>query len=299
MTVLEDVYPSRVGAEPSRHPRVDPVVYAGGPISDRLPDDELRAYERTGYLTTELIQPWEVAALTREVQRLTALPELQGADEVITEPDSDVVRSIFMVHRLSPVFAQLARDRRLLDVARQILGSEVYVHQSRVNLKPGFVGKEFYWHSDFETWHLEDGMPRMRAVSVSVALTDNHAYNGPLMLMPGSHRTYVACVGETPPDHYRQSLRKQEYGVPDEHSLSELAREGGIVAPTGPAGSAVFFDCNTMHGSASNISPEPRTNVFLVYNSIDNTLADPFCGLPPRPEHIATRQEVVPLEPSP
>ena len=299
MTVLEDLYPSRVDTAPRRYPRRDPVVYPGGPVTDRLSDDDVRVYETRGFLTDNLFGRDEVAALTREVVRLSQSPELRGADEAVSEPDSDVVRSIFRVHRLSPVLDRLSRDRRLLDVARQVLGSEVYLHQSRVNLKPAFVGKEFFWHSDFETWHLEDGLPRMRAVSVSLALTDNSPYNGPLMLIPGSHRTYVSCVGETPPEHYRQSLRRQEVGVPDEASLEALAREGGIVAPTGQAGSAVFFECNLMHGSGSNISPYPRTNVFFVYNSIENQPTEPFCGLPPRPEHVATRRNVVQLQPVP
>lgn len=60
---------------------------------------------------------------------------------------------------------------RLLNVARQILGSEVYIHQFRANMKPGFLGKEFYWHSDFETWHVEDGMPSMRAPMCSWSTT--------------------------------------------------------------------------------------------------------------------------------
>ena len=255
-------------------------------------------YESNGYLSEPILDEEEVAALTAELSRLVAGGTLRDAEETITEPSSDAVRSIFRIHALSPLFARLARDRRLLDVARQILGSEVYLHQSRVNLKPGFVGKEFYWHSDFETWHVEDGMPRMRALSVSLALTDNHPFNGPLMLIRGSHRTYVACVGETPRDHYRQSLRKQEYGVPDTASLDRLAQAGGVAAPTGPAGRAVFFECNTMHGSNSNISPFPRTNVFFVYNSVENSLTEPYCGHPPRPEHIAARQDVVPLRPT-
>src|SRR5690606_18676180 len=116
--------------------------------------------------------------------------------------------------------------------ARQILGGEVYLHQSRANLKPGFKGKEFYWHSDFETWHTEDGMPRMRALSVSIALTENYPFNGPLMLIPGSHKTFVACVGRTPENHYKQSLKRQELGTPDRESLKRLADRGGIVAPT-------------------------------------------------------------------
>src|SRR3546814_7862163 len=94
---------------------------------------------------------------------------------------------------------------RLAGVGRVLLGDVLYVHQSRLNDKPGFVGKEFYWHSDFETWHVEDGMPQMRALSMSILLAPNTVLNGPLMIIPGSHRKYLTCVGETPEDHYRRS----------------------------------------------------------------------------------------------
>jgi ectoine hydroxylase len=59
---------------------------------------------------------------------------------------------------------------------------------------------------------------------------------------------------------------------------------------------AVPFDCNTMHGSNGNITPYPRGNAFFVYNSVENTLQQPFRGLKPRPEHIATRQNFSPLQ---
>ncbi len=130
---------------------------------------------------------------------------------------------------------------------------------------------------------------RMRALSCSIALEDNSYFNGPLMVVPGSHRTFVTCVGETPEDHYRSSLRRQEYGVPDQTSLTELVRQGGIEAPVGKAGSILLFDCNLMHGSSSNISPMPRSNVFLVYNSTENRIVDPFSGQKPRPDYIAAR----------
>ena len=196
------------------------------------------------------------------------------------------------MHRHDDRYAALAADPRLADAARQILGGDVYVHQSRINFKPGFVGQKFAWHSDFETWHIEDGMPRMRAVSASVLLTENTPVNGPLMLIVGSHRTYVRCVGETPAEHYKQSLRAQEYGVPDRAALVELAGADGIAQALGPAGSVVLFDCNTMHGSTGNLSPYPRHNVFLVYNSVDNRLVTPFGGTPPRPGFLAEREPV-------
>jgi ectoine hydroxylase len=77
--------------------------------------------------------------------------------------------------------------------------------------------------------------------------------------------------------------------VPDRASLSQLAERGGIVAPTGPAGSVILFDCNTMHGSNGNITPYPRANAFLVFNAIANRLTEPYGGKRPRPEFIASR----------
>lgn len=297
MPVLEDLYPSRVDDTVRLIPRVDPVVHGGG-RSGPIAADDLARYDAQGFMARpSLLMPAEVSAINADLAGWMADPAVASLDETITEPGSGAVRSIFRIHELHARFDALARDPRLLDAARQILGGDVYLHQSRVNFKPGFAGKDFYWHSDFETWHVEDGMPRMRALSVSVALTDNHHVNGPLMLMPGSHRTFVACAGRTPDHHYKASLKKQEYGVPDHDSLRTLAAQGGIEAPIGPAGTAVFFDCNTMHGSNGNITPFARSNVFFVYNSVDNRLADPYCGLTPRPEYIATRRPVGPLGP--
>ena len=298
LTQVEDLYPSRVDDRPRICPRIDPVVYDNPPVVDALTADGVRGFASQGFLSLTPFSLDEVARLNGELSRLVADEAIRHAPETITERNNDaVVRSIFRIHELSPVFDELTRDPRLLDVARQILGSEVYLHQSRVNFKPGFAGKEFYWHSDFETWHVEDGMPRMRALSVSVALTENSPHNGPLMLIPGSHLSYVSCIGATPHEHYRRSLKQQAYGVPDCDSLEHLVRAGGIAVPIGTAGSATFFDCNTMHGSNSNITPFPRTNLFFVYNSVENELTDPFCGLPPRPDYIGARGHVVPLRP--
>ncbi|GLZ10712.1 ectoine dioxygenase [Actinomadura sp. NBRC 104425] len=295
MSVIEshptstDAYPTRKAAEPALLYRQDPVVY-GGPDDGPIDAETLRSYEATGYLTVErLLEPEEVETYRAELRRLACDPNILADERTVTERDSDEVRSIFEVHRISEVFAGLVRDPRVVGRARQILGGDVYVHQSRVNYKPGFTGKDFYWHSDFETWHAEDGMPRMRAVSISIALTENFVHNGGLMIMPGSHKTFVSCVGETPADHYKQSLRNQEIGTPDQGSLSVLAERHGIDLLTGPPGSATMFDCNCMHGSNGNITPFPRSNVFIVFNSVDNACVEPYSAPAPRPSFIGAR----------
>jgi len=199
------------------------------------------------------------------------------------------------VHRTSEPFARAAEHPAIIDLVTRILDDDVYVHQSRINYKPAFTGREFYWHSDFETWHAEDGMPRMRAVSLSLSLTPSEPTNGPLMVMPGTHRTFVSCAGETPPNHFEESLVEQQVGTPDRETLTLFAKHHGIAAPTGPAGSAVLFDCNLMHGSNGNITPFPRTNLFIVYNAVSNRLQEPFCGRPPRPEFVGAREHTQPL----
>nr|WP_309118413.1 ectoine hydroxylase [Paenibacillus sp.] len=284
-----DLYPSRVEAQPRILERKDPVVYPND-FEGPLTKDDLTAYEADGYLFAEaFFSEEETAALQNELRRLLAESRGVRKPEIILEPDGDEVRSIFAVHRDNVVFRALSEHPKLVNAVRQILGSDVYIHQSRINFKPGFKGKEFQWHSDFETWHTEDGMPRMRALSCSIALSDNYPFNGPLMVIPGSHRHFVACVGETPENNYESSLRRQVFGVPDEESLTRLVERSRIEQPAGRAGSIVFFDCNIMHGSNSNITPYPRSNAFFVYNSVENKLVAPFASQRPRPDYIATR----------
>jgi ectoine hydroxylase len=247
-------------------------------------------FEANGYLVADaLLNPAEVAAYRQELTRLASDDTVKADERTIVERESNEVRSIFEVHKISELIAELVRDPRLADRARQILGSDVYVHQSRVNYMPGFAGKGFYWHSDFETWHAEDGMPWPRAVSISVALADNYPFNGGLMVMPGSHRTFVGCAGETPADHYKASLKEQEIGVPSQADLARLAGEHGIDQFTGAAGAALVFESNIMHGSGNNITPFPRSNIFVVFNSVDNTLVEPYAAPSPRPTFIGSR----------
>ena len=289
--LANDLYPSRKSGQPQIIERKDPVIYADPLEPGALTREQLEFYEQNGYLFLQhFFTDDEVEEMRAELRRIWIESRHSDAPEVIREPEGSEVRSVFAVHRDNGLFRSLSEDRRIVDIVRQILGSGVYIHQSRINFKPGFHGKEFYWHSDFETWHVEDGMPRMRALSCSIALEDNYIFNGPLMVIPGSHRYFISCVGETPKEHYKQSLRRQEYGVPDEDSLTWLVQRSGIEVPTGKKGSILFFDCNIMHGSNGNISPFPRSNVFFVYNSVENRLVRPFSGQDPRPEYIAARQ---------
>ncbi|CAM5666361.1 MULTISPECIES: ectoine hydroxylase [Streptomyces] len=284
-----DLYPTR-GATEVITPRQDPVVWSQPGTEGPFTPAELNDFERDGFFAIgELLTADEVAVYRAELDRLVNDPAMRADDRSIVEPRSQEIRSVFEVHKISEVFAKLVADPRVVGRARQILGSDVYVHQSRINVKPGFGASGFYWHSDFETWHAEDGLPNMRTVSVSIALTENHDTNGGLMIMPGSHRHFLGCAGETPRDNYKKSLQMQEAGTPSDEALTKLADAHGIKLFTGKPGSATWFDCNCMHGSGDNITPYPRSNVFIVFNSVENTAVEPFAAPVRRPEYIGAR----------
>ncbi|MEU5895335.1 MULTISPECIES: ectoine hydroxylase [Streptomyces] len=284
-----DLYPTR-GTEEVLIERKDPVVWSEPGAAGPITAGDLAGFERDGFLAIDqLITPDEVSVYHSELERLINDPAMRQNERSIVEPRSQEIRSIFEVHKISEVFARLAADPRVVGRARQILGSDVYVHQSRINVKPGFGASGFYWHSDFETWHAEDGLPNMRTVSVSIALTKNYDTNGGLMIMPGSHKTFLGCAGATPKDNYKRSLQMQDAGIPSDETLTHLASDYGIRLFTGEAGSATWFDCNAMHGSGDNITPYPRSNVFIVFNSVENTAVEPFAAPVRRPEYIGAR----------
>jgi len=299
LTPRDDLYPSRFGKNTQYLPRQDPVIH--GDSAQRagtgLSAEQLADFEKNGFLILDAVfTESEVAALRSASSELLTDVTTKNLKEVICEPNSGAVRSVFRAHKLSQPIEEVTNDHRLTRIAQGLLGDAVYIHQTRVNFKPGFKGTEFYWHSDFETWHVEDGMPRMRALSMSITLTENHADNGPLLLIPGSHKTFVTCTGETPDNHHEKSLRKQQFGVPSDEAVSHLIETNGIARAECKAGSVIVFDCNTVHGSNSNITPDPRANIFVVYNAMANAVIDPFCTQPPRPEHVCTRESIVQVQ---
>lgn len=294
----EDRYTTRLNTRPEQIGRRDPVIHAARDKEPPVSSSVIQEFEKNGFVVLEdVFSEAEVARMKGTANEMRDYPDSLAEETVISERDSGAVRSVFAIHRQTSDFDVVARDPRLAELARHILGDDVYIHQSRLNYKPAFKGKEFYWHSDFETWHAEDGMPNMRALSMSVMLTDNHPQAGPVMFVPGSHKTFISCVGETPDDNYKASLKKQETGIPDADSIAQLVDEGGIVAPAPKAGSVVIFDCNTLHASNGNITPFERMNAFFVFNAWSNRLKEPFGANAERPEHIAHRRVEKPLAP--
>ncbi|WP_396586726.1 phytanoyl-CoA dioxygenase family protein [Bermanella sp. R86510] len=286
MAFEQDIYPSRVNGKETISQRQDPVTYPSKEFSSGpLREEQINQYRESGYLVLPNYMPEMVEPIKQEVARLSN--DLKGKEELYTEPDSDAVRTIFKPFAYSKTIHDFARHPKVLRAVQQILGSDAYLMQSRVNVKPAFKGKSFPWHSDFETWHVEDGMPRMRAVTAWLMLTDNTEHNGPLYVIPGSHNYFISCTGKTGEKNYLTSLKQQKLGVPSTSSMNEILKHHPIESVTGKAGTLVFHECNILHGSPDNISADPRSILMFVYNSVLNKPVKPFGGQAPRPHYLS------------
>ena len=264
----------------------------------RLTEEQLQSYDRDGFLLlTDCFSGEEVSNMTAELPALFA----EDSERRVVEKASRAVRSVYGSHVDNQVFRRLARHPRLLEPAMQLLGGPVYVYQFKINAKIAFLGDVWEWHQDFIFWHREDGVRDPKLVTVGVFLDEVTEFNGPLMVVPGSHKEGIIdppTTGGVPkeyagrPDWIANLTADLKYSI-DHTALARLVSRGGITAPKGPAGSVLFFHCNLAHGSVPNLSPSDRKMVLLTYNRVDNP---PLIGERSRPEFLVSR-DFRPLSP--
>jgi ectoine hydroxylase len=263
------------------------------------------SYEKDGFLCLEnCFSKAEVDILLRETYKEFA----QDSPRSIKER-SGAVRSVFAPHLTNDVLRSLSRLSRLVEPAMQFLGSEVYIHQFKINAKVALEGDQWEWHQDFLYWNKEDDMPQPRVLTAAVFLQDVTDYNGPMLVIPGSHRegmidlqAQTVTIGNGNGIHESNQTNSWmptltadlKYKI-NREVLTELLAKSQIYASKGRAGLTMFFHGNLFHASANNLSACDRISIFISYNSVENKLREMKS---PRPAFIASR-DFTPIVPVP
>ena len=200
-----------------------------------LTDTQVAAYEQEGYLFVEnVFSPGEMAVLE------AAMPEITDPSrpEVSLDEVSGTVRLCHGPHLFNEAFRRLSVHPRLVLPARRLLGTDVYLYQSRLSMKAGLGAVQasgWPWHQDYSTWAVADGMREPRALAVFVFLDEVTACNGPLMVIPRSHHAGLISrpLGRFDDREYSQAIIEPQ-------TLRDLARQGGVAAPLGAAHAALL-----------------------------------------------------------
>ena len=241
----------------------------------KLTADQTEQFDSEGYLFfPDAFSAREIEIVREEIPAIFAMER----EEVWREKDGKAVRTAFAAHQYNEVFRVLSNHSRLIEPVMQLLGGPVYIHQNKINGKAAFDGEVRQWHQDYGTWARDDLMPEPRAMNIALFLDEVTEFNGPLMLIPRSHR-----AGKLEAGHDLQTTSYPLWTL-DKATVTRLAEDGGMVAPKGKAGSVLLFHCNIVHSSPPNISPWNRTILYLSLCHVDNHIRQ-F----KRPEWIAHR----------
>jgi phytanoyl-CoA hydroxylase len=222
---------------------------------------EIDQYRRTGYLVVEDVLDETLLSHARQV-----IAELvEGAAKVSKHdslydlepghrPQAPRVRRIKTPHVNHALFWAIAKLPKLVGLLEQLLGpSGVRLHGSKINLKAPHYGSPVEWHQDWAFYpHTNDDI-----LAVGVMLDDMLLENGPLMVMPGTHKGPVY-------DHHVDGCFS---GAIDPSAVDLDFSQA--VPLTAPAGSMSFHHVRLVHGSAQNTSRRPRQLLLYEYAAAD------------------------------
>ncbi|HVG04468.1 MAG TPA: phytanoyl-CoA dioxygenase family protein, partial [Burkholderiaceae bacterium] len=225
---------------------------------------QVEQYRRDGYCIVENIA--DATTLARMKAVLADLVERSRAvrahDDIYDlEPghssSAPRVRRIKKPTNVDRVFAELVRSPAMTAVLRALLGPAARLHGSKLNLKSPEFGSPVEWHQDWAFYpHTNDDV-----LAIGVMLEDIDLDNGPMLIVPGSHRgpTY---------DHHADAGYFCGAIDPAKAVGVDFASAVPVV---GKAGAASFHHVRAVHGSGQNTSTRPRP--FLLY---EVTAADAF-----------------------
>lgn len=226
----------------------------------RLTSQQLAEFQDNGYIVLQdCFSPEEIEVLRAEAEQIYKTDRKEVWREKTGAP-----RTAFAAHTYNEAFGILGRHPRLVGPVSQFFGEPVYMHQFKINAKAPFDGEVWQWHQDYGTWARDDGMPEPRAMNIAVFLDEVMAINGPLMFIPKSHKQGTLAAG------HDKSTTSYPLWTLDNETVTKLAADGGIVAPTGKPGTVLMFHGNLVHASPANITPYPRKIVYLTLCAVSN-----------------------------
>lgn len=218
-----------------------------------LTQEQRRFYHDNGYLLVEDVvtsqQLTDLQSITHDFidasRTVTESNDVYDLDEGHCADNPRLTR-IKLPHKQHPLFDEILRRSGVTEVLRDLLGDQATLLTAKLNTKAPGGGAAVEWHQDWAFYpHTNDDL-----LAFGLMLEDVTLENGPLQVIPGSHRgpvlshhvngVFAGAVDPDDPDFEREK----------------------IVTLTGRAGCMTVHHARTLHGSAPNRSDRPRLILF-------------------------------------
>jgi ectoine hydroxylase-related dioxygenase (phytanoyl-CoA dioxygenase family) len=215
-----------------------------------ISEQDVEAYRRDGVIVVpDVLDATTLAEVRSVIAELVAgaAKTLEHTDVYDLEPghtaESPRVRRIKAPQKVHPLFDEIVRSPAVLDILKKLIGPDLRLHGSKLNMKSAHYGSPVEWHQDWAFYpHTNDDI-----LAIGVLLDDTDLSNGPMLVSPGTH------TGEVWNHHGDDG---HFAGLIDPDTIrSEIER---AVPCMGRAGSMSFHHVRALHGSALNTSDRSR-----------------------------------------
>ena len=231
-----------------------------------LSQEQVEAYVRDGYLVLEGRVPLDIIAechaeigrIRNEARQLTAHTDEIDLEDSHTRDDPRI-RRIKLPHKQSRVFDDLMRSDHILAPVRDLIGPNLRLQNSKLNMKSARYGAPVDWHQDWAFYpYTNDDI-----LAVGVFLDDVTEENGPLMVFPGTHRG--PAHDHHSGGYFAGTMSLAAAGLNPKDAVRAMA----------PKGSISIHHVRIVHGSDLNRSARDRAVLFYEIAAAD---AFPIAG---------------------
>lgn len=217
-------------------------------------------YDENGYLLIrDAVTPAQLSRLRDITYRL-----IDGSRKVVESDDVyDLDRGhtaetprltrVKLPHKRDPYFWELIRNSRMTEVLTDLLGPDTNLLTSKLNTKAPGGGRAVEWHQDWAFYPATNDS----LLAFGLMLEDVDAENGPLMVVPGTHRGPVL------------SHQANGYFAGAVDPADPLFERDKAITLTGKAGDMTVHHVRTLHGSAPNMSDRNRLILFYECSASD------------------------------
>ena len=232
-----------------------------------LSADQVQSFDRDGYIVVDdVVTPGLMARLRRdftgwvEDSRRHRAPygeTIDGRPRFDLEPGhtaaTPALRRVSSPAEVSEAFFEAMARSRMVDAVAGLIGPNVKLHHAKINSKLPQTATKVEWHQDFPfTPHSNDDL-----VTALLMLDEVTAENGPLEVVPGSHKGTL------------ESLWHDGCFTGAVGAATTARCQAQAVPCTGRAGSVCLMHTRLLHGSAPNRSDRARTLYIAVYSAED------------------------------
>jgi ectoine hydroxylase-related dioxygenase (phytanoyl-CoA dioxygenase family) len=227
-------------------------------------------YDRVGAIVVpDVLSPAEVAELRAVTDGFVERARAITAHDAIYDledshsPAQPRVRRIKAPHLHDAAYAALVRHPKIVAVLQDLWGPDIRFDTAKLNLKSAGFGAAVEWHQDWAFYpHTNDDL-----AAVGVMMDDMELENGPLLILPGTHKDPVVH------DHHGEDGRFCGAMDPGKKEVDYRS----AVPLTGRAGSITVHHVRAVHGSAPNTSNRDRRLLLFQFRAAD---AWPLLGFP-------------------